>query len=199
MGVTDDVRGLGLFDSSFLCAHKYLCLCVTGGFSDWSSDSPQTRPSLQPSAALAVWTEARAGALLSGTEPRRGVAAVVRRSPSGWRVRRGDLLVTSCQQQILALVFILQIYISSMNRKALWGNPEEPGIKTHLQGGTGNTVESVVTTETSFSCDMYVGTSSITSDQFVSNNLRVQLQQSQQAEPPVFLCVLTQSPEERYD
>ena len=62
-------------------------LCVTGGFSDWSSDSPQTLPSLQPSAALAVWTEAQAGALLSGTEPRRGVAAVVRRSPSGWRVR----------------------------------------------------------------------------------------------------------------
>ncbi|CAL8376872.1 unnamed protein product [Gadus morhua 'NCC'] len=70
-------------------------------------------------------------------------------------------------------------------------------IKTHLQGGTGNTVESVVTTETSFSCDMYIGTSSITSDQFVNNNLRFHIQQSQQAEPPVFLCVLTQSPEER--
>ncbi|CAL8377339.1 unnamed protein product [Boreogadus saida] len=104
------------------------------------------------------------GALLSGTQQRRGVSAVVRRSPSGWRVR-ADTLWHVClpgalqQQQILALVFILQIYISSMNRKALWGNPEEPG---------------------------------------VNNNLRFHIQQSQQAEPPVFLCVLTQSPEERH-
>ncbi|CAL8371150.1 unnamed protein product [Boreogadus saida] len=31
----------------------------------------------------------------------------------------------------------------------------------------------------------------------VNNNFSFHIQQSQQAEPPVFLCVLTQSPEER--